>query len=284
MLRSRQSLALFAGVCLLSACRGSEEQPTAVRDGPGDQVPALPVVEPPLDREALLLRVVQAASDFALGRVDQDDQRELDGKRFAVSLRFGCPGDEAEARSWRFDERSRVLRIRIESDISGETPLISAVRSAQTESVEGFWLLRPWMLEPACPATRSPASHRSSEEDPQPAPTDRDGTQVPAPPATPERPEPRVGIAQFFTADDSRAQRRNDRAYDTTVKLEEGQRPSGTGYDLVLSGRLSALPDGRVIVCVGGAQAAPSCVVSATLDHVAVASPAGETLAEWSRS
>lgn len=250
------------------------------RESPPTELQVLPVAEPPLDREALLLAVVHAASDFALSRDDQAQQRELGGKRFAIALRFGCPNEAEEARSWTFDAGSRVLRIRVESELSGKTPIISSLRSAEVESVEGFWVRRAWMLEPACLAPANSAAP-TSEGEQQTAPAGEDRAQAPAASA---QAEPRVAIAQFFTSEDSRAQRRNDRPYETTVQLGEGQRPSSDGYDLVLSGRFSPLPDGRVIACAGGKVGPPSCVVSAAIDHVAVRSPEGETLAEWSRS
>ena len=96
---------------------------------------------------------------------------------------------------------------------------------------------------------------------------------------------PRVGIAQFFTKADSRTGRRDQRAYETTKVLAEGERPSPEGYNFVLSGRLRALPEGRVINCRAPSfDRPPDCVVSAEFDRVWIERPNSKAVvAEWSR-
>ena len=93
----------------------------------------------------------------------------------------------------------------------------------------------------------------------------------------------RVGIAQFFSDTDSRTLRRDGRPYQATKALADGQAPSAQGYDLVLSGRLKRLPDGRVIACkVEQASRPPQCIVSVDFDRVWIERPdTKESLAEW---
>lgn len=264
----------LAGAVLLASCNGPADQP----DAPPTQasvVASLPVAEPPLDREALLLAVGRAASDFAAGRDDVERQRELGGKRFEVRLRVGCPGDAGESPQASFDPTTRVLRIGVKPGISKDTAFVRHLGYPGVEAVEGFWLLRPWLLEVACPRTIAPP--------PEPAEADGSPTVAAPAPALPiaAAAEAEVGIAQFYTAEDSRLARRDSKAFAVTVKLEPEVQPSATGYDLLLSGRLARLPDGRVIACEGTRDVRPSCIVSVSFDNVALAVPGGETLAKW---
>ena len=95
--------------------------------------------------------------------------------------------------------------------------------------------------------------------------------------------QPRIGIAQFFTKGEARTQRRDERAYEATRTLAEDEAPSREGYDLILSGRLKRLPDGRVIACaVSDRDSPPACVISVQFDRVWIERPdSREMLAEW---
>jgi hypothetical protein len=271
----RQCFALLASLALLAACRASEEpsEPAATAS-PTGTVPQLPSVEPPLDRRALLMEVAQAASDFAVGRDDRERQRRLGARRFEVALRFGCPGDESTTGQWRFDETTRVLRLSAEPDVTAQTQAVADLGFDRFEAVEGFWIRQPWLLDAACPVGA-------------PEPPEDEATEEEAAGAAPQpvvSPAPRIGLAQFFTAEDPRTQRRERRGYQTTLRLAPDEAPSASGYDLVLSGRLERLPDGRAIACTSaGAAAPPACMVSVSFDHVAIRRPGGVLVAEWSR-
>ena len=106
------------------------------------------------------------------------------------------------------------------------------------------------------------------------------------PPSAPAAIPLKVGIAQFFTATDPRTARRDHRPYETVDKRDPGSTIGTQGFDLVLSGRLRVLPEGRVIRCVSsGADAPPACVVSAQFDHVWIDDAATkERIADWSSS
>ncbi len=93
----------------------------------------------------------------------------------------------------------------------------------------------------------------------------------------------RIGIAQFFTATDSRIRRRSERAYEVVKTLDPDQQPSARGYDLVFSGRLRRLDAGGVILCgTPTPDRAPDCILSADIDRVRLEQPgSAEVLAEW---
>lgn len=277
MAKSNRRIAPILAAALLISCRPTQDpevQNDAAKAEPDR--PVLPVVEPPLDREGLLMAVAHAASATALGQSNPDTQRELDGDRFELRVRFGCGGSSetagAEPRRWTFDEAKRVVRFRVEPDFAGDLPMMESMVGAEFESVEGFWIRRPWLLASGCPA---PRPNPSTEAETAGAPA----TSAPTPAAG-----ERVGIAQFFTEADPRTHRRDSRAYEATKLLEENETPSAQGYDLVLAGRLKALPDGRVIACsVTRTEAPPECIISARFDRVRIERPdTGTVLAEWS--
>ncbi len=273
---------LWAGLLVAGCGRDADqaEQPTAVVNNSAAERPALPAAES-LGRAALLQAAARAASAAALGSDDGAAQKSLEGKVFELRIRFGCPGAaQPEAPGpfrIRFEPDSRTLRLSAAPHLTLEEPWIAKLAGEGVEAVEGFWMRRPWLLEPGCPPTPAPPPAPAPEEA---APAERAQAEPPAePPASGER----VGIAQFFTDADSRTRRRDRRAYEATVTLPEGQQPSPQGYDLVLSGRLTELPGGRVIACnVTSADAPPDCVIAVQFDRVRFERPdTKEVLAEW---
>lgn len=283
-------LALSAAACVaIAACR-QQAGPDTGNEAPVElPLPPLPVAEPPLDRAGLLHAAALAASAAALGEDDRRSQRELDGKRFEVRIRFGCgagaaPPGEAPF-SIRYEPEKRALRVRAAPDLTGEEDWIVALggEAVETvEAVEGFWMRRPWLLASGCPRIAQPpgeAAEPSAGGEP-PAAVDAEAAPAAAPPAPSAH---RVGIAQFFTEADSRTARRDRRAYEATRVLAEGEEPSRQGYDLVLAGRLKKLPDGRSIACRAvSADAPPECVVSALFDEVRIEAPGdGRAIGRW---
>jgi hypothetical protein len=242
--------------------------------------PPLPVAEPPMDRAALLLAVSRVASAAALGRTD-DEQRRLDGRRFEVRIRFGCPGSGAEIAAapfgLTFDEEDRTLRVRAAPDLSLDDPPVRALAGDDVEAVEGFWMRRPWLLADGCPAA-PPAQDDAATEKGAEAPVELEEVKASVPAS-----RQRVGIAQFFTDEDSRTRRRNNRAYEATKVLGEGEAPSAQGYNLVLSGRLRHLPQRPVISCsVTSRDAPPECIVTGEFDRVWIEDPVSRAIvAEW---
>lgn len=289
---------LFAGAVALAGCGGGGDSGNEanVADDPVLNLPAVPLPQPPLDRSALLASVAKAASAAASGQADPAAQRALDGRQFELRIRFGCRGPvpEGEQRwlGWSFDTEERRLRVEARPTITGEDPIIETLALPAFEAVEGFWIPRPWLLQPACPAAavQLPAAATAEEgqaaEEPQAAKEAEaaDGRQ-PAP-AEPQVRAPRVGLAEFFTEADPRSARRDGRPYQFVRTLEEGTALGSDGYTLVLAGRLRALPGKGVILCsVRGPDVPPDCLVSADFDRVWIERPDnGEMIAEWRTS
>lgn len=270
-------LVMLLGLSLAAGCEREQRQPATepLVQQEAKSVAPLPVAEPPLSRSELLLAFAQAASDYALGRSDERRQRQLDGKRFQLSLRFGCAGDELASRSVRFDAKTNVLRLQVSPELSSETPSVQALSLGGIEAVEGFWIRRPWLLEAECPRAQA-------EQQPPPASTPTGRSDQTTRPVE----APRFAVAQFYSATDTRTTRRDNRAYEVTKKLDNGTGMSSRGYDLVVSGRLKKLQDGRVVACSGHSPTKPPvCIASAQFDHVTILDPeSGAALAEWSGS
>jgi hypothetical protein len=288
-------LHLLAALTVLCAC-----QPE--RSDPGDQqnaeeptlnLPAVPRPQPPLDRAAILAAVARAASAEAAGADHSERQRALDGKQFEIRIRFGCRGPSTELREqwlgWSFDREEGTLRVRAMPTLSADEDLVKTLGGEQFEAVEGFWMPRPWLLEAACPATAGlsaapaePASDVESSPATRPAAAPADAAEDSQ--ITEPLPKwPRIGVAQFFTETDPRTGRRSMRPYEA-VKTLDPKKPIGSqGFNLVLSGRLKALPDKRVIACVAkGPDSPPECIVSVDFDRVWIERPGDrELIAEW---
>lgn len=231
--------------------------------GPARQI-TLPQPRHVFDRERLLLAVAHARSLIAAGEDDRAAQQELDGQRFELRIRFGCGAPPTEERasnpSVRFNPEDRTVEVTAAPNVDFANPLVAQLAGTGVEAAEGFWLQRPWLLRPACGQGLGAGDAASP---------------------------PQVGIAQFFTPDDSRVGRRNERSYTTLVRLrdpDDPQRPQG--YDLVLAGRLRAGPAGRVIRCASPHPGTmPVCLISAEFDRVLIEDVEHRsTVAEWTRS
>lgn len=282
----RRKLRLGLALTTLLAPVGCSQPPddgsqNAVAPSSAPAEPKL-ALEAPLDRAALLLAVAEAASAASLGRSDASAQRKLDGKRFEIRIRFGCDSSPTvrvtdAPFAVRFDPEERTLRIRAKPDLTLADPLVASVAGESVEAVEGFWLRRPWLLHDGCPVV--PSSRASGEA----AQDSREPIN-----ATVARSEhgslPRVGVASFFTSEDSRTVRRKGRAYELTKVLGSNEQPSKEGYNLVLAGRLAKLTGGSVIACrPGDTEQAPRCVVSVNFDRVWIERPGTpDILADWS--
>lgn len=306
-LQTYPSIALIAACSALAACQPSDD--TAGEENAANEVgfnlPSVPLPKPPIGRADLLAAVAQAASAEAAGADDSAAQRLLDGQQFELRIRFGCRGpapelDEAVL-GWSFDAGKRTLRVRAAPTISIDDAIaqqiLQQVNGERFEAVEGFWIPRPWLLDPVCPdappaapagARAGPLAEalaRASRQPEEPA------TQEPSKPPVEDVQEsvapppawPKVGIARFYTGSDPRTQRRDMRPYETVKTLREGQAADPQGFNLVLSGRLQALPGQKVIACVGrGADNPPECIISADFHRVWIERPENrQILAEW---
>jgi len=243
----------LAAMFLVPACHREPAQPPQHKAEPAAKpaVPA-PIHDDSLGREDMIFAALHAMTDAALGHDDAEAQRALRGRKFSVRIRFGCPGADDPDRAWAYDEKQKVLRVKVHSSLTDKALPKSDLLAAQYQGIVGFALGRPWLLSAGCPV----------------------GGFAAAAPA-----EPAIVIAQVFTEADSRVQRPH-RDYELTKPVEPNEQPSD-GLDLVLSGRLAELADGRPIHCAAQA-AAPACIVSARIDRVAIENPSsGELLGEW---
>jgi len=274
--------ALAAALVCVPMLGGCSEEPPP-QDAANDRAvedqsaARLPVIEPPFNRSRILMTVARAASAHSAGLDDADFQRMLDGKQFEVRLRFGCDGQGPLGdHGWSIDPDGRTLRLRVVPTLSLDDEVIGIVAEDGVEAAEGFWLARPWLLQAACPAGQPVVEALPKQG--------ADAEDNAGPPPAEEIAIPRIGIAQFFRAEDSRTGQRIGRPFEAVIQLEEGQRVGSQGFDLILSGRLRSRTDGRVILCEGaGRDRPPDCVVSAAIDRVRIENPGNKaTLAEWS--
>ena len=76
-------------------------------------LPGVPLPQPPLNREQLLLAVLRSASDFAAGIDDSRRQRELAEKSFEFRIRFGCEGPASDGADfgWSLNQNRRTLTV-----------------------------------------------------------------------------------------------------------------------------------------------------------------------------
>jgi len=280
---------LFSSVVIaaaaLAACqRQDEAQVGNESQDPVLNLPSVPTPQPPIDRAALLSAVAQAASATAAGAEVPESLRDLDGRQFELRIRFGCRGQStdlpAQWLGWAYEPESRTLRVRARPTISADDPLVAKLGGEQFESVEGFWIPRPWLLEALCPAAAA-AQPAAPEQDSGAEEADEDAAEGPPPEPVPV--SARIGIAQFFSASDARTRRRDSRPYQTVKTLQEGTPISSQGFNLVLSGRLRALPGRPVIDCWSvGSDSPPDCIISAVFQRVWIERPDNrEVVAEW---
>lgn len=257
---------MLAGCGSRNAADTDERAPAATPASVPDLPPGgLPTVAVTLTRRDLILAVAEAASESASGRDDAARQRLLDGQTFSFRIRM-CEGAPSRGRMI-FDPEERVLRISVTPDLDQNDPVARALGSDQFEAVEGFWVPYPWLLQAACPAAAATGlPEASASGEPEPAPTAR----------------PTVALAQFFGEGTARSIRRAGRPYSVTQRVEDGAQPEAV--DLVLGGRLAALPGGKVINCmIDEPSLRPQCVISVRFDAVQLARASdGAVLAEWS--
>ena len=234
--------------------------------------PPKPAVEPvqpplaiePLARRDILLAVAEVGSAYAAKTDDAEQQKALDGRPFSFRIRLcGTLNDDFRAS---YDKEEEVLRVSVKPNLTAETLLSRGLDMGGAETVEGFWVPRPWLLQAVCPVGGTAPE------------AENESTEVPA-----GRFASSVGIAQFSAEQRAQSILRAGRSYEITRKLEQGEVPRE--IDLVMEGRLRRLSNGKVISCAGDATSQPpTCVVSAQLDRVRLEQTGGELLAEWSES
>lgn len=202
-----------------------------------------------------------AASSYAAGQPPPNTV--LSGRRFSLSLPFGCDGpapDLAKQPSgWALDTDRQTLRVKVTPEELAETSLLRAmIGSSLVEAAEGFWIDRPWARGASCPP---------------PAP---DVTSIP-----PDRQS--LAIVELFGSDSKRSRRRGGRSYEAVEVVDPGALDLATGLRLRLEGRLAGIGDGPPIGCWSEAPSRrPTCIVSARFERIAITDASGDRiLAEW---
>ncbi|WP_420470132.1 hypothetical protein [Brevundimonas sp. FT23042] len=262
-------VALAAITPLLANC--DRDKPAPVEPAP-EAVAPTPAPTPlqptaPLSRADLLAAVSRAASAYAAGQAGEGAD-PLVGRNFAIRTPFGCTGpasatgveDGLAAWSWGPDQKTIQLSLTPGGWLN--TALIAGAGDGDWESVEGVWLPRPWLTTDACPSIRT------------------DALQSGAPAPSPQT----VGLAAISETTDSRAGRRNGRAYTFTIRGEDDRPPAAPagGYRTLLEGRIAAFPGGRAVRCrASSPDQRPVCIVAIRLDRVAFTEANGNVLTEW---
>lgn len=222
---------------------------------------------PPLTRADLVQNANAAAAAYASGAKPILDRSPLIGRRFVVRIPFGCGGPGAAPPSAQadvqLDAETGSLKLAARPAIWTSLPQLQDLPFAdKIETVEGFWIPRPWVTTEACPPTRD--------------------TPLPATP-TPVAAQT-VGLARIFEKGGSRTLMRGDRPYQATVKLPKDDAALiGHTYRLVLEGRLVGFRDGRATRCWSeSADHRPICLYAVEYDRVAIEDAvSGAVLGEW---
>lgn len=266
MLRTSKIALLVAASAVTSACERqsapSENATVPVEQNEANVAEALPLPEAAMDRAEFLKAISEAANAHVAGVDNKSAQSGLQGRRFAIRMRFGCNGPaqagSTDALRWSSGKDASSFEVRATPNISLDEPMLKDLSEETIESVEGFWIPRPWLSADACP---------------RPAAEATEGAPMP----------PVVGIAEYFTAEDSRVRSRSGRAYSAVEKLGADDALPTDGLVLLLEGRITAWPDGRVIRCRGdGRFRPPACIASAHLDRATVLRPGtDDVIAEW---
>ncbi|MFD1950284.1 hypothetical protein ACFSGX_05840 [Sphingomonas arantia] len=203
-----------------------------------------------------------------------------EGARFQIDLPFGCEGPAAEDSrdpfQWRYDTASSSLRISVApavfdpqewlgKPVSGDTAVTPP--AANEEAIEGFWVARPWSSRETCVSGSAPAASAT--------PFGIDAVTLPG---------QTLGLAQIFTAEDSRNARRGGKPYESVRRMDAADLKIDRGLRVRLRGRIARFPDGATVRCrqPAGREQRPACLVAATFDDVAIENPAtDETMATW---
>lgn len=251
-----------ASAALVVACSQPAEPakaPAPEQPPPVISLPPAPTQAPVLTRADLLAGVAQAASAHGAGSTYPKAVAELAGRRFALTMPFGCdgPAEAGAGASYTLDSAGRALKLSARPEQWTDTGWKQVFGDlGEVEALEGFWLRRPWLLESACPA------------------------KFPTLPGALPSPET-VGLVRVFEAEGSRLLRRGDRPYEITRKVNPETPPPTDGFRLVLEGRIAGAKGQPVRCRSARPDQRPACLVAVEFDRVAIEDPQGETLAQW---
>jgi hypothetical protein len=263
------ALAIVA-VLLLAALliRGGEPPATPAAPLPPTVPVALPALPPPpLTRTEIVQTANAAAAAYASGAPPSTTRSPLIGREFALRIPLGCAGPggapAAAQATVELEPKTATLKLQARPAVWTGLPALQGLDAAERiETIEGFWIPRPWTNSEACPPAR---------DIPLPAtPT----------PATAET----VGLARVFQKGGSRILMRGARPYEYVVRSPKPGGPDlNQRFTLVLEGRLVGFSDGQATRCWSESPYhRPICIYAVEYDRVAFEeAQSHKTLAEW---
>ncbi len=227
-----------------------------------------PLPPPPLSREELIVAANEAASAYADRSSDKTQAKDaLIGRRFSLKIPFGCEGAQVSPSGAQafadYDATKKTLRLVARPAAWKTLPLVQSLTDVdQIESVEGFWIPRPWSASQACPPRRDDA--------------------IPATPTAPTAPT--LGLARLFMNGGPRALQRGERPYEYVQKIADDDVAAlSRTFNLVLQGRLVGFDRSTALRCWSESTAhRPICLYAVEFDRIAFEDGAdGKVLAEW---
>lgn len=283
------ALVLGGGGFLLGRATSPAEQAPVDDETAETVVPLpLPTWSGPLARPDLLALASLAADATAAGLAPDDELVQSDGRRLEIRLPFGCAGPTAPNANtgWTYDEANETLRVFVAPQRwTAEDWSLPTARADAIESIEGFWIARPWTSSEACPS-RPPELDAASAEVEQAIAdeTSEEAEEAETAEAADERPPPpTLAIGQIYTTESPRSAPREGEAFRAVVRVAEEDLDTSQGFRLRISGRLTKAGGPAPAICrQASASRRPICLVTVAMDEVAIENPAtGETLATW---
>ena len=148
------------------ATRGASHASRAENGAGGQAAPAgrdLDVDDGNLDREGVILAALRAMTDAALGHDDAASQADSRGRNSPFASASAARARPIPTAAWPYDAEQKVLRVKVQSNLTGEALPASDLLRHGYEGAVGFTLGRPWLLAAGCPvARRSAACQRAS--------------------------------------------------------------------------------------------------------------------------
>lgn len=267
---------LVAGLGAVIFLRSPEtEAPKPAQTAETPAPPAAPVVPPkpvvaaappPLNREDLIFEARRAASEFAATGKLAPSAESLVGRRFVVSIPFGCGGAQSSTPgsqlSVSYDATNQSITLMAQPGVWTTLPLIQTLADpAAIDAVEGFWIPRPWTSAESCPPQIT----------------------YPSPPTPTPSTAQTIGLAQLFPAGGSRLSRHAERPYQFTRKLPAGDTAMlANTYRLVLEGRITGFDKDNAMRCwMEASNHQPVCLYAVTFERVAFQDESGKQIANW---
>lgn len=275
--RARATVVLAMLAALTAACQretGQDVQdegtaaPGASAEASSGVSSESPVAVAPLTRADLLVAANAAADAVASGRVLPTANLKLKDRAFVLRLPFGCrAGQPDDWAGWTYDSKSEVLKLSARPERWRDEPWVRTLAGDLSfETVEGFWVERPWSSAEGCPPSAQLEAVSPAE-----------------PPAT--LPRQTLGLAQFFAQGAPRTLQRGARPYAFTLKAPALNPDELRGFTLTISGRVVGFADGQPVHCLNEDPAlAPRCLIAAEFAEIAFEDPqTGKVIANWDR-